>query len=256
MIATLAQSAPLPPLPRVLPLGDTALTIELGWARDRGTSALVLAFDERIRDAMAGGRLPGVIECVPCFRSLTVHVDPLTTTPAEAAARLLPLVPREGVGHRPGRRWRLPACYDGDCAPDLADVAARTGLTPQDVIGLHTARRYDVYMLGFLPGFGFLGDVEPVLNLPRRAEPRTRVPAGSVAIAIGLTAIYPYESPGGWHLIGRSPVLLFDLRRPEPALFAPGDTVGFAPVDRSAYELLAAEARAGRLGPDALAEAP
>lgn len=255
-MATIAHSASHPPLPRVLPLGDTALTIELGSARDSGTSALVLAFDERIRDAVARGQLPGLIECVPCFRSLTVHLDPLATTPAETAARLLPLVPREGAGHRPGRRWRLPVCYQGDCAPDLADVAVRTGLTPEDVIGRHSGRRYDVYMLGFLPGFGFLGDVEPVLNLPRRAEPRTRVPAGSVAIAIGMTAIYPYESPGGWHLLGRSPVLLFDLRRTEPALFAPGDTVVFAPVDRAEFDRLATEAQAGRLGPDALAEAP
>ena len=256
MTASIARSPASPFPPRALPLGDTALTIEIGATRDRETSARVLAFDERIRDALAAGRLPGVIECVPCFRSLTVHLDPRTTTPAETADRLLALVPKDGAGHRPGRSWRLPVCYQGDCAPDLDDVAARIGRPPAEVVGLHTARAYDVYMLGFLPGFGFLGDVTPELDLPRRAEPRTRVPAGSVAIAIGLTAIYPYESPGGWHLIGRSPVLLFDLRRLQPALFQPGDTVRFAPVDRTEYDRLLAEARAGRLGPEALMGPP
>lgn len=240
--------------PRFLALGDSALSIELGDARDRATSARVLAFDEAVSAAVAGGRLPGVIEAVPTFRTLTIHLDPVVTTPAEVADRVRGLIPMDGAARHGGRRWRLPVCYEGDCAPDLAEVAARIDLAPADVVARHSARTYDIYMLGFLPGFGFMGDVEPVLDLPRRAEPRTRVPAGSVAIAIGLTAIYPFESPGGWHLLGRSPVLLFDLRRAEPALFAPGDTVRFAPVDRAAYDALAARAAAGDLGPDALAE--
>jgi KipI family sensor histidine kinase inhibitor len=242
------------PLPRFLPLADSGLSVELADERTPAASALVLGFDRAVRAAMATGGLPGVIETVPTFRALMVHLDPTVTSPGETAERLRPLIPRDGVALDAGRRWRLPVCYEGDCAPDLADVAQRIGLTPGDVIRRHTARRYTIYMLGFLPGFGFMGDVEPVLDLPRRAEPRTRVPAGSVAIAIGLTAIYPFESPGGWHLLGRSPVLLFDLRRTEPALFAPGDAVTFAPVSRAAYDELATQAAAGRLGPDELAE--
>lgn len=242
------------PLPRFLPLADSGLSVELADERTPAASALVLGFDRAVRAAMAAGDLPGVIETVPTFRALMVHLDPIVTSPGETAERLRPLIPRDGVALVAGRRWRLPVCYEGDCAPDLAEVAERIGLTPAEVVQRHTARSYTIYMLGFLPGFGFMGDVEPILDLPRRAEPRTRVPAGSVAIAIGLTAIYPFESPGGWHLLGRSPVLLFDLRRPEPALFAPGDTVRFDPVDRAGCDDLAARAAAGNLGPDALAE--
>ena len=241
------------PVPRFLPLGDGALSVELGETRDPATSARVLAFDWAVRAAMAAGRLAGVVETVPTFRTLTLHLDPLVTTPDEVGGAIRDLVPAAGNMERGGRAWRLPVCYEGDCAPDLAEVAERPGLTPAEVVRRHTARPYDIYMLGFLPGFGFMGDVEPILDLPRRAEPRTRVPAGSVAIAIGLTAIYPFESPGGWHLLGRCPVLLFDPRRPEPALFAPGDTVRFEPVGRAAYDALAERARAGTLAPEELA---
>ncbi|MEX2649213.1 MAG: 5-oxoprolinase subunit PxpB [Alphaproteobacteria bacterium] len=247
---TIAQPKAKASPPRFVPMGDTALMVVFGEVIDRDVNARVLAFDAALREAA----LPGVIEAVPTFCSLTVHLDPCTTTPAEVAARLAPLLPQGGVERPEGRTWNLPVCYDGDYAPDLAEVGERTGLGRDGVVAAHTRPAYDVFMLGFLPGFGFMGPVEPALALNRRAEPRTRLPAGSVGIAIGLTCIYPYESPGGWHLIGRSPVALFDLRRSTPALLTPGDKVRFEPVDAAAYEALLARAKAGTLGPDDLRE--
>src|SRR5262249_15643609 len=131
--------------------------------------------------------------------------------------------------------WRVPVCYDGEFAPDLAEVARLTGFTPGEVVALHRSQRYHVYMLGFPPGFPLMGDLPRPLALPRRADPRVRVPAGSVSIATTLTAIYSYESPGGWHLIGTTPIRLFDRQRAPPALFAPGDTIFFQPIDATAF---------------------
>jgi KipI family sensor histidine kinase inhibitor len=137
--------------------------------------------------------------------------------------------------------------YGGEDGPDLVDVAHAGGLDPAAVIEAHAGVDYVVYMLGFLPGFPFMGDVPPALRLPRRSEPRVRVPAGSVAIATGLTAIYPWESPGGWHLLGRCPAPLFDPSLNPPALLAAGDRVRFMPVTIEAMAGIEADLRAGRL---------
>ena len=167
----------------------------------------------------------GIVETVPTFRSLAIYYDPLLTSRGELQRAIEPLLdlgdnPRAGA-----RLWHVPVCYEGEFAPDLAEVARLTGLTPNDVVALHSGTRFHVYMLGFLPGFPYMGDLPPQLALPRRADPRLRVPAGSISIATSLTAIYPYESPGGWHLIGATPIRMFDPERPKPALFAPGDAV-------------------------------
>ncbi|HEX9167224.1 MAG TPA: 5-oxoprolinase subunit PxpB, partial [Gemmatimonadales bacterium] len=124
----------------------------------------------------------------------------------------------------PGREWVIPVRYDG---PDLEWVAARTGLNPDEVVRRHSARLYTVYLLGFVPGFAYLGELDPTLVLPRRSTPRQRVPAGSVAIAGAQTAVYPLATPGGWHLIGQTTLRLFDPEREPPALLAAGDTVRF-----------------------------
>ncbi len=147
----------------------------------------------------------------------------------------------------PGRRWRLPACYEGDAAPDLAATARAIGASEDEVIALHSGTEVHVYMLGFLPGFPFMGDLPDRLRLPRRSEPRVRVPAGSVAIANGLTVVYPWASPGGWHLLARCPVPLFDARRDAPALLAPADRVRFEPVDGAEYRRLEAAIAAGEI---------
>jgi KipI family sensor histidine kinase inhibitor len=216
---------------RFLSAGDRALVVEFGDRVDRTVSAEVLRLDAVIGSAA----IDGVVETVPTFRSLMVHYDPLTTTRAGLEQAITTLLERDTHSHAVATLWRVPACYEDAFAPDLAEVARLTGLTPQEVVSLHIGTRFHVYMLGFLPGFPYMGDLPETLALPRRAEPRLRVPAGSISIATNLSAIYPYESPGGWHLIGATPIPLFDERRSKPALLTPGDGVVFQPIDPDTF---------------------
>ena len=226
---------------RILDAGDAALTIEFGSIIDPALLAEVNALDAAVLRRKQAGKLPGVIETMPTFRSLTVFFDPLVTDRDAVPAALQPLIAAAEHGSTTdGRHWRLPVCYEGEAAPDLAEVAGAIGIGEDEVVALHSGAEYLVYMIGFLPGFPFMGDLPAPLRLPRRAQPRVRVPAGSVAIATGLTAIYPWESPGGWHLLGRCPVPLFDAGRTSPSLLAAGDRVRFVPV--SAEECRAIEA--------------
>ncbi len=229
--------------PRFLPSGDTALVVEFGDRIDRRLSAAVIGLGERLRVADLGG----VTETVPTFRSLLVHYDPLATSAERLTEQISgliagpPLGPNGGSAavQASGRLWRIPACHEAEFAPDLAEVAATAGLTPDEAIALHGAERYHVYMVGFVAGFPYLGDLPEALRLPRRENPRVKVPAGSVAIAAGLTAVYPTESPGGWHLIGRTPAPLFDLRAKPPALLRPGDGILFEPIPKAEFERIA-----------------
>ena len=216
---------------RFLSAGDRALVVEFGDLVDRELNNEVLRLDTSLRSSA----LPGVVETVPTFRSLMVHYDPLVTSRAELERAIAGRLDRQTAPRDAATRWRVPVCYEAEFAPDLAEVARLTGLAPGDVAALHSAQSYHVYMLGFLPGFPYLGDLPPQLALPRRADPRVRVPAGSVSIATTLTAIYPYESPGGWHLIGTTPVRLFDLEHPRPALLSPGDIVQIEPIDAAGF---------------------
>jgi KipI family sensor histidine kinase inhibitor len=231
--------------PVILAVGDTAVSVEFGGAIDRAINARVMAFDENVRTAIAAGRLLGAIETVPTFRALMVHYDPLVADFDGLSRDLLALVPAEAGAARAGRRWRLPVAYGGRLGPDLEDVGVATGLAAEEVVRRHTAGAYFVYMMGFLPGFAFMGDVAAPLALRRRARPRTRIVPGSVGIAVGLTGVYPLESPGGWHLLGHTPVLLFDTRREPMVLLAPGDTVRFAAVEQDEHDAIAARVAAG-----------
>jgi inhibitor of KinA len=178
-----------------------------------------------------------VLDAVVGYCTLTVYFDPsrvdavwlegeIRTTVSEADIAM-PVV---------GPRIDVPVAYGGDLGPDLEDVARRIGSTPEEVIALHASREYRVYVVGFVPGFAYMGTVDPRLALPRRDSPRTRVPAGSVAIAAGQTGIYPIETPGGWHILGRTPVRPFDPTRAEPVLFRPGDRVRFIPISRDEFD--------------------
>jgi KipI family sensor histidine kinase inhibitor len=228
-------------VPRFLSCGDTALCIEFGDSVDRRVSALVLALAHRVEAAS----VPGVVEMVPTFRSLLIHYDPLVLPQRELKAKLAPLLSNIEPAEGSDRQWRIPACYDRSLAPDLAEVAARIGMTPEQVVQRHSGATYHVYMVGFLPGYPYMGDLPPELALPRRENPRTKVPPGSVAIATTMTAVYPLESPGGWHLIGRTPVPLWDLRRDPPAILDAGDQVIFEPISLADYEALQARVAAG-----------
>ena len=226
---------------RFLSVGDRALAVELGNGIDRRLSQSVLRLDRAIRAAS----VPGVVETVPTFRSLLVHYDPLLTSRAELETAIAPLVWSGDTGDTCARQWRIPVCYQGEHAPDLVEVARLTGYRPAEIVAMHSGIRWHVYMLGFLPGFPYLGDLPPELALPRRADPRVRVPAGSVSIATTLTAIYPYESPGGWHLIGATPIRLFDPARTPPALLAAGDAVLFDPIDTETFAAIRHAVEAG-----------
>jgi KipI family sensor histidine kinase inhibitor len=234
---------PPAPQPRYLPCGDTALAVEFGDRVDERLSGLVLALARRL----AAAAVPGVVETVPTFRSLMVHYDPLRLSHAELEGRLAPLL--EGLEAAPsaGRRWRIPACYDESLGLDLADVARRTGLSVPEVIARHSGTEQHVYMMGFLPGLPYLGGLPPQFALPRRENPRIKVPAGAVAVAMAMTVIYTLESPGGWHILARTPAPLWDMRRDPPALLAAGDKVTFAPVSLQEYEALLAQAAADEL---------
>jgi inhibitor of KinA len=237
---------------RLLDAGDAAFTVEFGNRIDVTLLAAVQALDQAIARAHRAGELPGLIETMPTFRSLTVFYDPLITSRQALLATLKPMF---ADAEKPdvlvqGRRWRLPVCYGGDSGMDLVTIAQTIDSTPDEVIALHSGTEVCVYMLGFLPGFPFMGDVHERLKLPRRTEPRVRVPAGSVAIAGGLTAIYPWESPGGWHLLGRCPVPLFDAKLAEaPSLLAAGDRVRFVPVSQAECQDIEAACQAGEIDP-------
>jgi KipI family sensor histidine kinase inhibitor len=218
---------------KLLHLGDTALAVELGDGIDRAVSAQVLALGRRLKQKC----LDGVIESVPTLRSLMVCYDPLVLPAAALVAHIDELMQAGLDGSEAsGRCWSLPVCYDGAFAPDLEHVAARTGLSPAQVIERHSALTYHVYMLGFLPGQGYMGDLPPELVLPRRETPRLRVPPGSLAIATTMTCIFPLDTPCGWHVIGRSPVALWENAPSPRALLAPGDQVTFRPVSLREYE--------------------
>ena len=144
------------------------------------------------------------------------------------------------------RQVTIPCCYDDpEFAPDLKEVAERTKKKVEDVITLHLASRFTVYVLGFMPGLAYIAGLEKSLYLPRRSQPRVRVPRSTVAIAMDMTTIYPFESPGGWHLIGRTPLWMFDQRREQPVFLAPGDSLAFQRIDRNTYDRIAREVEAG-----------
>lgn len=232
---------------KILPAGDTALVVEFGEGIDRRLSRLVLALDLSLNEAKIQGKLDGVVETVPTFRSLMVYYDPLVLSAASLISCIDELVKGLRLTEQAGRRWRLPVCYDERLAPDLAEVATRTNLSSAQVIERHSAVTYHVYMLGFLPGQAYMGDVPSELNLPRRETPRLKIPAGSLAIAMTMTCIFPLESPCGWHLIGRSPIPLWDGRPGAGALLAPGDQVNLTPVSLREYESLLAKVADGTL---------
>lgn len=224
---------------RIVPAGDAALLVELPARIDPDTSARVIAIADALR-AQCGTALRDV---VIGYCTATVYFDPLATDVAWLESEV-----RAVVGDLPelrshaGSTIDVPVCYGGELGPDLAEVAAFAGASQQEVVLLHTRDTYRVYVVGFIPGFPYMAAVDPRIALPRRPVPRTHVPAGSVAIAAGQTGIYPAETPGGWHIIGRTWVKPYDASRAEPFLFRPGDRVRFHAVTREEFDRAACPA--------------
>jgi inhibitor of KinA len=217
--------------------GDSALTIEFEERIDPLVNARAIA----LADAIVSAQLSGIRDVVPTYRSVTIYFDPLRTDYDVLVRRV------ERAARRPapssteaGDPIEIPVCYDGDFGPDLAGVARLTGLTEAEVVRVHTEPTYRVFMLGFVPGFAYLGSVPERIAVPRHVSPRLRVAAGSVGIAGAQSGIYPAETPGGWQIVGRTPVRPFEVRRSDPFLMKPGDAVRFAPIDRREYHRLQA----------------
>jgi inhibitor of KinA len=218
---------------RIVPAGDSVVIVEFEEKIDPGVNARTIACANAIERA----RIDGVRDVVPTYRSVAVYFDPLHTD----SDALMEAIAHEAERPSPDAAAatapvRIPVCYGGEFGPDLASVATFAGVSPDEVVRMHTAATYRVFMLGFVPGFAYLGLVDERIAMPRHATPRVRVPAGSVGIAGVQTGIYPAETPGGWQLIGRTPSKPFDAARSEPFLMKAGDAVQFYPIDRSEFE--------------------
>jgi inhibitor of KinA len=217
---------------RIVPAGESAVIVEFEARIDPEVNARAIACAEAVQAA----RLAGVRDVVPTYRSVAVYFDPLRTD-NDALMACLERVAGRAPGPASAARApvRIPVCYGGEWGPDLAAVAAFAGMTESDVARVHAGGTYRVFMLGFVPGFAYLGIVDARIAMPRHATPRVRVPAGSVGIAGVQTGVYPAETPGGWQLIGRTPLKPFDPSRDDPFLMQAGDAVQFYPIDRAEY---------------------
>lgn len=221
---------------RIVPAGDSALIVEFEERIDPAINARAIA----LADLLQAAAIAGVRDVVPTYRSVAVFFDPLRTN----YDTLLERIERDAGRPAPdaGRQaepLRIPVCYGGDLGPDLGAVAAFGGISAEEVIALHASATYRVFMLGFVPGFAYMGIVDARIAAPRHSTPRVRVPAGSVGIAGVQTGIYPAETPGGWQLIGRTPIKPFDANRAQPFLMKAGDAVRFYAIDRAEYERFA-----------------
>ncbi len=210
------------------PLGDSALLVELGAEINPAINQRVHALNALLHANI----IAGIIETIPAYCTLLIHYDPLQLTFDQVTHWALDKLNQlDDSYHRTPRRIEVPVRYGNAFGPDLEAVAASKGISPADVIQIHSAREYTVYMMGFTPGFPYLGTLDERLIMPRLETPRTSVRAGTVAIAGSQTGIYPLDSPGGWQLIGWTPLKLFDPTSTSPFLFSPSDIVKFIPVE-------------------------
>ena len=232
---------------RIYPYGDVALIVEttqeISEESYRRIRCLSMLLKSEGPDA--------VRELIPAYCSLLVVYDPLEADYAEMEATVRAFAERaETVAPTERQVVRVPVCYEGNFAPDIQDVARHAGLSPEEIVNLHSSGTYLIYMLGFTPGFPYLGGMTERIAAPRKSSPRVKIPAGSVGIAGSQTGIYPQESPGGWNIIGRTPAVLFDPVREPPALFRAGQYIRFYPIDSRQYETLEREAARGAWMPE------
>lgn len=216
------------------PLGDSAVVVALGPGPDETALRRVRALAE----ALDRDRPAGVVEVVPAFASVTVFYDAVHCGGyAHLCAELEARVARTELAlvSQQSRSLEIPVCYGGECGPDLGEVAAGAGVSPEKAVALHAGADYRVHAIGFAPGFAYLGGLPERLHTPRRATPRVGVPAGTVGIGGAQTGVYPLATPGGWNLIGRTPLRLFDAGRTEPALLRTGDRVRFRAISAEEF---------------------
>lgn len=219
--------------------------VELGAGIDRASNALVRGLDA----ALSAASVPGIRGTVPSYRSLLVYYDPLVLSYADLIDRIRALA-ASPLGERiQGRKWLLPVLYGEECDADLVALAEKLRMSPSEVIEAHTGPQYLVYMMGFSPGFAYLGELPARLEVPRKLVPAKSVPANSIQVGGAQTAVSSMPMPSGWYVIGRTPALMYDLRRERPFLLSGGDSVSFFPIKASEFAVLSADAQAGRWVP-------
>ena len=227
---------------RYVPAGDACLIIEFGKEINPELHYKV----RRLMLALEAHSVPGIVELVPAYCSLAVHYDPLLTTFRQIYEQVKIVAESMEEYKLPATRFiDIPVVYGGDYGPDLEFVAGQRGMSTEEVISRHTSVDYLVYMLGFTPGFPYLGGLDERIAVPRLENPRMHIPAGSVGIAGKQTGIYPVDSPGGWRLIGRTPLVLFDAAAAEPVLLKPGDYLRFCSVSAEEYGEIRRQVREG-----------
>lgn len=230
-------------LPRLLPSGDSAITVEYSRDIDDAANRSVLALDR----ALARAPIAGVTETVPTYRSLLVHYDPVQVDFDTLSERLLALARTPAEATASARRWRIPVCYGGEHGIDLEDVAKALNTTPDDVVARHVAGNYRVAMIGFTPGWSYLSGLDKSLHMPRRQNPRLLTPAGTVSIGGVQTGVQCLAGPSGWHLLGRTPVRTYQLHRSPTFLLEPGDYVTFSRIDAAMFAEQDRAAEAGEI---------
>ena len=237
------------PALQLLPVGDTAWTVEFGTRIDPALHARVLGLAAALDAARKEGAnkdLAAIVDVVPTFRSLTVHYNPLACDGERLGEALALMAESSGAATQEGRHWVIPVCFDDDFAPDLNDLCEAKEMAREAVISLMTEAVFQVYMIGFMPGFPYMGGLPKVLEVPRLSTPRKAVPARSLAIAGAMCAVYPWQSPGGWHLLGRTPLPMFAAGDSDsPSLLASGDRVRWQAIDRARYDAIEAQVAAG-----------
>jgi KipI family sensor histidine kinase inhibitor len=229
--------------PRILPSGDTALTVEFGRSIDPAINRQVLTLDRNV----AAEAIAGVLETVPTYRSLLVHYDPVQVGYTALSEKLLALAQLPVPAETAIRRWRVPVVYGGDYGADLDDVARAHSISTSDVIARHTGGDYRVAMIGFTPGFAYLSGLDPAIATPRRESPRTETPPGTISIGGGQACVQCLAAPSGWHLLGRTPVRTFHPHRDPVFLMEPGDAVNFHAIDAGEFAALDRAAERGEI---------
>ena len=227
---------------RFLLTGDTSLTAEFGNEISKEINAQIRAYNI----ALESSGIPGIVETVPTYRSLMIHYDPGVIPYRDLVKRLKELLGRiDQVEIPPSDVLEIPVLYGGEMGPDLAFVAQNAGISEEEVVKIHTSTEYLIYMLGFTPGFTYLGGMSDKIATPRLKQPRVKIPAGSVGIAGKQTGVYPVDSPGGWQLIGRTPVKMYDPDREVPILPQAGQYIKFKAVSQAEYDKIAEEVAKG-----------
>lgn len=227
---------------KIMTAGDSSILIQFGNAIDPDINAKIAATVQLMKEQ----HIEGVVDIIPAFCSLLINYDPRVISYDEMKTRMEKILSVEiAAGARKKKVYEIPVCYGGEFGPDLSTIAEHAGLSEQEVINIHSSTDYLIYMLGFLPGFTYLGGLDERIHTPRLANPRIRIPAGSVGIGGSQTGIYPMDSPGGWQLMGMTPVKTYDPDREVPILVEAGDYIRFIPVDRAEYDRIKEEVEQG-----------